>query len=174
MTALVLAMAGAGCTGSPAGDHVTSPVLSPTASGRLLPASPSALPDFDPGAFRQLLAGLRGKPVVINIWGSWCGPCIAEAPDLARISAAFRDRVQFIGVDIMDFRTPAQAFIRRYGWTYPSVFDRPAAIRDDLGFIGQPDTVVLDATGKRVFVSSGPIDPSKLSAQLTALTEASP
>src|SRR5437870_2898562 len=102
--AVVLAMAGAACTGAPLVDRVTSPGAGGT-DGRsrpLLPASPTALPDFDPATFRQLLVELRGKPVVVNIWGSWCGPCIAEAPDLARISAAFRGRVQFVGVDISD------------------------------------------------------------------------
>src|SRR5438094_202055 len=61
----------------------------------------TALPQLDPARFRQLLAQLRGKPVVVNIWASWCGPCIAEAPDLAAAAREFQGRVQFLGVDVL-------------------------------------------------------------------------
>ncbi len=134
--------------------------------GSLLPSSPTALPQFDPGRFHQLLTHLRGKPVVINIWASWCGPCIAEAPGLARMARDYRGRVQFLGVDVLDQRGAAQAFIRKYGWTYPSVFDPTGAIRNDLGFVGQPVTVVLDSAGKRVFTWSGALSESQLRKEL--------
>ncbi len=130
-----------------------------------LPASPTALPPFTPAQFEQLLASLRGKPVVVNIWASWCGPCTAEAPGLAREARRFQGKVQFIGVDIIDHIPPARAFIRKYGWPYPSVFDPTGAIRDDLGFVGQPITIVYDASGKST-TWSGPIPEEKLRAEL--------
>jgi len=135
----------------------------PASSGRspngmvALPASPTALPRFTPAQFQQLLVSLRGKPVVVNIWASWCGPCIEEAPGLARVARASQGEVQFLGVDIIDHLSPARAFIRRYGWPYPSVFDPMGAIRDHLGFIGQPVTVVYDASGRQVLTHSGAI-----------------
>jgi len=95
--------------------------------------------------------------VVVNIWASWCGPCIEEAPGLARVARASQGEVQFLGVDIIDHLSPARAFIRRYGWPYPSVFDPMGAIRDHLGFIGQPVTVVYDASGRQVLTHSGAI-----------------
>src|SRR5207249_3435930 len=55
----------------------------------LLPTSPTELPQLDPAQFRQLLVQLRGKPVVINVWASWCGPCIEEAPGLASAAREF-------------------------------------------------------------------------------------
>jgi cytochrome c biogenesis protein CcmG, thiol:disulfide interchange protein DsbE len=122
-----------------------------------LPASPTALPRFTPAQFQQLLVSLRGKPVVVNIWASWCGPCIEEAPGLARVARESQGDVQFLGVDIIDHLSPARAFIRKYGWPYPSVFDPTGAIRDHLGFIGQPVTVVYDASGKQVLTHSGAI-----------------
>ncbi len=130
-----------------------------------LPASPTALPLFRPAQFKQLLASLKGKPVVVNIWASWCGPCREEAPGLAREARRFQGEVQFIGVDIIDNIQPARAFIRKYGWPYPSVFDPNGAIRDDLGFVGQPITIVYDASGNAT-TWSGPIPEVKLRTEL--------
>jgi len=122
---------------------------------QVLRSSPTADLALDPSGFRQLLSQLRGKPVVVNIWGSWCGPCRAEAPVLAAAAKTYGDRVQFIGVDVLDHIGLARAFIRQYGWTYPSVFDPTGRIRDSMGLIGQPHTVVISPTGGR-FVLSGP------------------
>jgi thiol-disulfide isomerase/thioredoxin len=155
-----------GCTGGS-----SRPPASPSASSArsLLPATPDALPNFDLATFRQLLGQLEGKPVVVNVWASWCGPCTAEAPHLATVSRETAGQVQFLGVDIIDQRSPAMAFIHRYGWTYPSVFDPTGAIRDGLGFIGQPVTVVFDASGKQVFQWSGAVDEAVLRTELATL-----
>lgn len=141
-----------------------------TGVAAVLRAAPTALPILDPAAFHQLLEHLRGKPVVVNIWASWCGPCVTEAPVLAREARAFAGRVQFLGVDVLDQRGPAEAFIRRFGWTYPSVFDPTAAIRNDLGFVGQPVTALYDSTGERVFVWSGPLEAGVLGKELASVT----
>jgi cytochrome c biogenesis protein CcmG, thiol:disulfide interchange protein DsbE len=122
-----------------------------------LPGSPTALPTFDAQGFRQLLAGLHGKPVVVNIWASWCGPCIFEAPELGTVADAYKGQVQFLGVDIEDQLKPARAFIQKFKWTYPSVFDPDGSIRDSFGLIGAPHTLFFDATGDRTFVWSGPV-----------------
>ncbi len=144
----------------------SSPASNPSPQGSLLPSSPTSLPQFDPARFHQLLAQLRGKPVLINIWASWCGPCIAEAPGLARAARDYQGRIQFLGVDVLDQRGAALAFIRKYGWVYPSVFDPTGAIRNDLGFVGQPVTVVLDSSGRRVFTWSGALSESQLRKEL--------
>ena len=152
---------------------VTAAVLASTsthsndrATGRLLPSTPTSLPSFDPATFRQLLAQLRGKPVVVNFWGSWCGPCIKEAPVLATASARYQDRVQFIGVDVLDERAPARTFIRRFGWTYPSIFDPSASIESALGMSGQPVTIFFDSTGNQVFIRSGPLADGEVQREL--------
>jgi thiol-disulfide isomerase/thioredoxin len=123
----------------------------------LLPSTPTALPDFTLAQFQQLLDQLKGTPVVVNVWGSWCPPCRAEAPELAEVAKAYQGKVQFIGVDILDQRGPARAFVREFGWPYPSVFDPQGDIRDGLGYVGQPVTVLYDAGGESVFVWSGAI-----------------
>ena len=143
------------------------PVKVPGAvSAPLLPRTTCALPEFDPARFRELLGQLHGVPVVVNVWGSWCGPCLEEAPDLARVAREFEGRAQFVGIDINDLRVPAQNFIRRFGWPYPSVFDPPGAIRDALGLIGQPHTLVFDAAGRRTLVHAGAITTRQLRTEL--------
>jgi thiol-disulfide isomerase/thioredoxin len=163
--ALALGLVASACTGGGA----AAPDSGPTATGPLLPSTPDALPTFDVGAFRTLLDQLHGTPVVVNVWGSWCPPCIAEAPALSKLARETRGKVQFVGIDILDQRAPAVAFIHRYGWIYPSVFDPPGRIRDGLGFIGQPVTAVYDASGKQVFAWSGPISDDVLRTELRTL-----
>lgn len=140
-----------------------------TSSGPLLPATADALPGFDLAKFRLLLAELKGTPVVVNIWASWCGPCISEAPHLASLARETAGKVQFLGVDIIDKRPPARAFIHRYGWIYPSVFDPTGSIRDGLGYLGQPITLVFDPSGQQVFVYSGPVTDDVLRTELHTL-----
>lgn len=138
-------------------------------SAPLLPRTTCSLPQFDPARFRDLLGQLRGVPVVVNIWGSWCGPCLEEAPDLARVAREFEGRVQFLGIDINDLRVPAANFIRRFRWPYPSVFDPPGAIRDALGLVGQPHTLVFDAAGRRTLVHPGAVTARQLRTELRRL-----
>ena len=121
----------------------------------LLPEDRLALPEFDLAAYQALIAELRGTPVVVNIWGSWCPPCLAEAPELAASSREFEGRVQFLGVDILDAREPARDFIVQHDWQYPSVFDPTGAIRDGLGYVGQPITLIYDRQGDLVFEWNG-------------------
>ena len=170
---VILALASA-CAQVPSQRRTTAPacpqVTAPEGlSAPMLPGTTCSLPEFDPARFRELLGQLRGVPVVVNIWGSWCGPCLEEAPDLSRVAREFEGRVQFLGVDINDLRVPAQNFIRRFRWPYPSVFDQPGAIRDSLGLVGQPHTVIFDARGRRTLAHAGAISERQLRAELRKL-----
>lgn len=90
----------------------------------------------------------RGQVVVINVWGSWCGPCRAEADALDQVAVSSAPRgVQFLGVDVRDQRDAAADFVRDRGVVYPSIFDPPG--RSLLALRGYPrnavpSTVVLD------------------------------
>jgi len=161
---VVLSVVAAGCGRSGGGG---SPGASP--SRVALPSSPTALPTYTWARFQQLLVTLRGKPVVVNVWASWCGPCIKEAPILAMASTAYRGRVQFVGVDIEDSYPPARTFIQKYGWSYPSVFDPNSEIRNGLLLHGQPATIGFDSSGNRGFLWEGPIPESRLLSNLASL-----
>jgi thiol-disulfide isomerase/thioredoxin len=90
------------------------------------------------------LADFKGKPVVINIWASWCPPCADEAPDLARF-AEKHPEAQLIGIDIRDTKEGARAFYRRFGWRHPSIDDPSGSKAQSLGIQGQPITYFLNA-----------------------------
>jgi cytochrome c biogenesis protein CcmG/thiol:disulfide interchange protein DsbE len=137
----------------------------------LLPTDAHALPEFDLAAYERLLEQLDGTPVLVNFWGSWCGPCRAEAAHLAEAHARFGERVQFLGVDILDARESARAFMREFGWTYPSVYDPPGAIRDGLGLLGQPITLFYDRDGSLIDRWVGPIPEDELTQRLRSLVE---
>jgi len=99
------------------------------------------------------LAQYRGDVVVLNFWGSWCGPCRQEAPALAALAAHFRSRgVRFLGVDIRDSPAAADAFERTFRISYPSLND-PAdeialAFQSTVPPAGIPTTLVIDRTGR--------------------------
>jgi len=77
--------------------------------------------------------------------------------------------VRFIGVDILDEHGSARAFMREFGWTYPSVYDPTGAIRDGLALIGQPVTLFYDASGELVVTWTGPLTQEALASNLDAI-----
>lgn len=94
-----------------------------------------------------------GKVLVLNVWGSWCAPCRAEAPDLVRAAAATTDRAQFIGINTRDLDPlPAEAFVRSFAIPYPSIYDPTGRLllefSDQLPPSGIPSTLVIDRNGK--------------------------
>jgi thiol-disulfide isomerase/thioredoxin len=124
-----------------------------------------------PTEFDAMLAELQGKPVVVNYWASWCGPCTKEAPELTSLSGQYGSRVHFVGVDVQDQIDPAREFIEQYGWDYPSVFDPDAAIRNARGLPGLPITIVYDQVGHQIWQSAGVFDPNDLVQVLDAALE---
>jgi len=93
-------------------------------------ADPQPLPEFSLADDEQAIGELRGTPLLVNIWASWCGPRRNEAPLLAKAHETYYDRVPFVGVDNLDERALARAFMREFGWAYPSVYDPTGAIRE--------------------------------------------
>ncbi len=162
---------GAACTSSAS----VSPTNSgPVVPGTTLPASPTALPTYSFGQFQTVLTQLQGTPVLVNVWATWCGPCKDEAPALGALAKSYEGKVQFVGVDIEDQAGPARSWVERYGWSYPSVSDPTKSIETGLGFIGQPITIVYDASGKRILVIAGSFvstnQESKLRATLDSVS----
>jgi thiol-disulfide isomerase/thioredoxin len=89
------------------------------------------------------LDDFRGKPVVINIWASWCPGCIEEAADLREFAADHPEAV-LLGVDFQDTFSGAREFYERWGWKHPSIFDSSGSQTAQLGLFGLPTTLFLD------------------------------
>jgi thiol-disulfide isomerase/thioredoxin len=114
------------------------------------------------------LAGYRGDVVVLNFWGSWCGPCRAEAPALAALARRFRSRgVRFLGVDIRDSRPAADAFEQTFGISYPSLNDPgdelALAFQNTVPPAGIPTTLVIGRSGRIAARIVGQVSYSALS-----------
>jgi cytochrome c biogenesis protein CcmG, thiol:disulfide interchange protein DsbE len=112
-----------------------------------------------PSAFHARLDGLRGYPVVVNKWASWCGPCQTEFPAFQRAAVKYGREVAFIGVDGKDSDPSAAAFLRRFPVTYPSYVDpRESIARTIQAAIYYPQTVYFNRQGKMVFDHAGPYE----------------
>jgi cytochrome c biogenesis protein CcmG, thiol:disulfide interchange protein DsbE len=108
-------------------------------------------------AFQKRIGELRGYPVVVNQWASWCGPCRLEFPLLQRASATYGKRVAFLGVDSQDSDDAAKTFLGEEPLPYPSYTDPD----QDIGGLlkatrGLPDTSFYDSQGRLVYTKQGP------------------
>ncbi len=113
----------------------------------------------------------RGHVVVINVWGSWCSPCRAEAPALARAAEETRTQgVRFLGIDTRDSAGAARAFTRNYGISYPSLYDTDGAILMQYSNLvpisAIPSTLVLDRQGQVAARVVGKVDYTTLTGLL--------
>jgi cytochrome c biogenesis protein CcmG, thiol:disulfide interchange protein DsbE len=108
-------------------------------------------------AYEKRLAGLRGYPVVANVWASWCGPCRFEFPVLQKLSARYGKRVAFLGIDSQDDADAAGTFLGEEPVPYPSYSDPDEQIADSIGAsLGLPDTAFYDRGGELVYLKQGP------------------
>jgi cytochrome c biogenesis protein CcmG, thiol:disulfide interchange protein DsbE len=108
-------------------------------------------------AFEKRIEALRGYPVVVNVWASWCGPCRFEFPTLQRLSASYGKRVAFLGVDSQDSDDAARTFLSEAPVPYPSYTDPGEDIKESLGAsFGLPDTAFYDRKGELVYLKQGP------------------
>ncbi|HEY7926672.1 MAG TPA: TlpA disulfide reductase family protein [Candidatus Dormibacteraeota bacterium] len=94
------------------------------------------------------LTSLRGHPVVVDFWASWCGPCRAQQDELNVLVSQYAARgVSFVGVDIRDDSANASAYVHQYHVTYPSLFDPASDDAATFNVDAPPTTLVIDSTG---------------------------
>jgi len=134
------------------------------------PAADFTLPLFDGGNIT--LSNLRGKPVVLNFWASWCPPCREEAPTLEKIWQIYKENeVTFIGVDIQDREADARAYIEEFGITYPNGPDIGGKITIDYGVSGIPVTFFINREGRIVSRWVGAISEGLLRARIEEILQ---
>ncbi len=137
------------------------------ASGPPAPLPPGGqLTDASEEDFEAVLMGVRGRPVVVNVWASWCPPCQSEAPLLERAANDYGDDVVFIGVASRDSRGAAEGFMERYDLSYPNLLDSSGDIRRALGMRAFPTTYVFDRDGAITAADVGGVSEQTLAAQL--------
>ena len=120
-------------------------------------------------AYDQQLSDLRGYPIVVNNWASWCGPCREEFPYFQAQAAERLDEVAFLGVDSEDSRDAALTFLRGHPLPYPSVDDPDGNFGSwiDMRLLGIPNTAFYSREGELTFVKQGPfVDEAELAAAI--------
>lgn len=111
------------------------------------PASSADVQFLSPNDFS--VADYGGRPLVVNYFGSWCGPCNAEAPALSTFSKAQSGKAAFVGVAINDRQSDVVDFMSKYGLAYPVVLDDDSLSARD-GVTGVPTTIFYTANGREV------------------------
>ena len=118
---------------------------------------------------RLSLAELRGYPVVLNFWASWCVPCKEEAPAFAAAAKKFKGRVAFVGMDTQDLSSAARRFLTRYKVNYVSVRDGTDKTYTAYGLTGVPETYLIDRRGRIVVHKIGQASNTDLATSIKIL-----
>ena len=162
------------------GRHLVAEVRSgkrPAAPQFTLPILWSRAETWPSGARRALADGrlalreLRGHPVVINFWASWCSPCKDEAPRLAASARAHAGKVAFVGIDVQDFSGDARRFLKRFDTPYVSVHAGGSGVYEDYGLTGLPETYWLDSRGRIVAHYPGEVSRDRLEGGIRQAVE---
>jgi cytochrome c biogenesis protein CcmG, thiol:disulfide interchange protein DsbE len=154
-----------GCAGAPHADGKEGKSgQGIAASGSVAAASMEgqAAPDFalvDFAGKKRGLRDFRGKPVLLNFWASWCGPCRMEMPDLARAADKYQGKVEFLGVNLTQRDAPevAQAFLQENHVHYPNLQDVAGEAADHYRIMVIPTSFLIDKNGKLVARIQGPL-----------------
>lgn len=156
VAAAVAAVVVAGCSGDVTADESTGGYVSSNGAitvvpeGEREPAPDITGPTLDGG--EVALADFEGATVVVNVWGSWCGECRAEADDLVEVDEQLGDDVRFVGINIRDNETAARSYQDTYDIGYPSIFDPTSShllrFPPALAPVAIPTTYVIDSDGR--------------------------
>jgi cytochrome c biogenesis protein CcmG, thiol:disulfide interchange protein DsbE len=134
------------------------------------PAPAFDLARLDDGA-RVRLEDLAGRPVVLNFWASWCGPCKIEHPVLEWGHREFGGEVQFLGILYEDTEENARQFLARQPSSYPQLVDPNSGTAVEYGAAGVPETYFITRGGKILDKHVGPIPPQTLATRMRELLE---
>ncbi len=127
---------------------------------------------FDGSTFKLSDTLASGRPVILNFWASWCGPCADEAPVLQDAARRMSGRITFVGVNVQDVDADAQAFIRKYNVSYPNGSNNAGPISIQYGMRGVPETYFI-ATDRRLIRKTNTLTAADLEQFLAELQRAS-
>jgi cytochrome c biogenesis protein CcmG, thiol:disulfide interchange protein DsbE len=136
-------------------------------------APPFTLRAMDSG-MRVSSEQLKGRPLVINFWASWCGPCKMEHPVLEWGAREFGQQAQFLGVVFEDTEENARQFLSQMGMSFPQLIDANSGVAVAYGVAGVPETYFIDAQGIILGKHVGPIDPQSLAEWIHKLSASAP
>lgn len=146
----------------------TGQTNSPAEEGQTQPQTSKA-PDFtvyDAQGNAVKLSSFFGKPIVLNFWASWCGPCQSEMPDFQEKFAELGEEIQFLMVNMTDGQRETQeiaaAFIDQKGYTFPVLYDKDTDAAITYNVYSLPTTIFIDAQGNPVAQATGAIDAATL------------
>ena len=146
----------------------TLPAASPTAEGRSAPDFTLADLDGNPVS----LAELRGRPVIVNFWASWCGPCVEEFPLLRDAAARHAgEGLAVVGIVYQDRSEAADAFMARNGATWPAAMDPGDRVATAYGVIGPPETFFIGRDGTIVARQLGQFSAASLDEKIAAIID---
>lgn len=145
-------------TTPPAGEVAVEEPTTPADGTTAMPAIDFVWFDGTPGSTTEFV----GTPTVLNFWGSWCPPCIAEMPDFEAVSQALAGRVTFVGMNVADDRADADELAAMTGVTYRLAADPDSAVFQGIGGFVMPTTAFIDERGDVVFVWAGALTGEEL------------
>ncbi|CEH28460.1 hypothetical protein AM501_21580 [Aneurinibacillus migulanus] len=111
------------------------------------------------------------KPVLINFWASWCGPCRAETPDLNRLYNKYGGKFEILAVNVTvnDKEENAKKFVHFFDMKFPILFDRTGEVAEMYQVLGFPTNIFVDKGGKIIFIANGLLPPEQLERKVQNL-----
>lgn len=104
------------------------------------------------------LSQFAGRPVVLNFWATWCGPCKGEHPVLEWGARRWKDQVVFLGIVFEDSEQNTKEFLSRNGWSLTQLFDAKSTVAVDYGVAGVPETYFITRDGTILYKYAAPLD----------------
>jgi cytochrome c biogenesis protein CcmG, thiol:disulfide interchange protein DsbE len=120
------------------------------------------------------LDSLRGRPIVLNFWATWCVPCVEEHPALLRAARRYGPEATFVGVVYADDEQAALAYLREHGSAYPAVVDNGGKAAIAFGVYGVPETFFISPDGVITQKHVGPLDDESITRLVAQARGAAP
>lgn len=158
---LLLAALAGGC----ASDNPKTTAAAPTTTAQASQAAPDFSFTYLDGT-KSSLSELRGKPVFLNFWATWCPPCVGEMPHFNSVYPRYKDKINFLAISLDDSMQEASAFMQQKGYNFPAGYGNVNDIAGKYEIQGIPTSLLLDANGNVIASKVGAMTEAELEAFL--------